>query len=151
MEKCSYLLVLMLATVACGARDGSRDDATSPSIGEADSENGVFRASLSWQPASLKAGNGTSNTGHVAITALSGEPLSGDVELTGFHPEMPAMGHGTNEDDQRIETDGTAPGRFVVTGVHFSMAGGEGEWVVKLYASVEGKEDLARVALAEVE
>jgi len=152
MMKLSCVFGLMAALSGCGLGAGSAgEDAGPKTIGEALSGRGVYYATLTWEPAQLKAGNHVNNMARVTIHDPTNQPLASAVTLIGFHPQMPGMGHGTNEADQVISAVDDAVGRYVVSGVHFSMAGAESEWVVTINAAVAGTEDTAEVPLPAVE
>ena len=137
--------------MGCAQSDSDNgDQASGGKVGEALSANGTFYATMTWDPLQLKAGNGANNTATVAVTGPNREPLTeaahGAVILKEFHPEMPGMGHGTNEDDQVISAmECNDSGSFKVSGIHFSMAGGESEWVVTLKVAIGGVDDIAKV------
>lgn len=147
-----YFTMLAIVLSGCGPFTKAKSAGSSPDkIGEAKSENGTYLATISWDPAQLKGGNSVNNTALVVVQGPTNVSLTGDVQLTAFHPEMPAMGHGTNEADQVITPKVGEVGHFVVSGVHFSMAGSEGEWVVAMTVSINGTPDVAKVPLPVVE
>lgn len=140
-------LLLAGALAACGSKD---DDTAASNAVFVPSKNNVFHASVEW-PEALKAGQGIDNKAVVTILKAD-DSVPSEVELTAFHPRMPAHGHGTNEGTQKITARTDTPNVFDVTGIVFIMAGETATWVTDLVAKVDGETDEVQIPISrEVE
>lgn len=104
-------------------------------------KNGSFHTKIEWH-AEPKAGE-PANSAMVHFFDADGEPLG--AQLTGFHPYMPAHGHGASEDAIAFNATDESQSVWHVEGIAFSMAGQSGSWVIHLHASVDGQTDEATV------
>lgn len=148
MRFVASLLAIVFLSIGCGSTSNDSSNKQPTSEDAKASENSVFNASMTWNEP-LKASKTETMSGVLTITKKDGSVPS-TVEITGFHPEMPAMGHGTSEQSQEITlVDGTT-NKFNVTGVIFIMGGGAGDWVVKIEATVDGAADTATLPVPEV-
>lgn len=141
---------LLLATsllAACGGTDNDNSGAKQASDAQA-SEKGIFEVAMAWNEP-LKAGQTDRASGVLTITKKDGS-VPAAVEITGFHPKMPGMGHGTNESDQKFTLVAGTTNKFDITGVHFIMGGDAGEWVVEIVATVDGESDSITLPIPEV-
>jgi hypothetical protein len=149
MKFAMMIWIIPFLLVGCGKDSDSSDD-SSDVVGEAMSASDLFFATITWDPVAPKAGNTETSTAHVMLKSPDKELFTGVVSLDAFRLDMPAMGHGTNEDDQKIMPHEEMVGHFMVTGIHFSMAGEEGGWVANIAATVDGKSDTAKILVPAV-
>lgn len=142
-------LAAMFLLVGCGSSDsGHRGEPQASSLDARASEKGVFSASMVWNEP-LKASRTETMSGVLTITKEDGSAPS-TVQIDGFHPEMPGMGHGTNEQSQKFTLVEGTTNKFDVTGVIFIMGGSAGEWVVVIQATVDGEADSVTLPVPEV-
>lgn len=142
MRLVASLLAILFLSVGCGSKDNNSG------VKQEASEKGVFNAAMTWNEP-LKASKTETVSGVLTITRKDGA-APGSVEITGFHPKMPGMGHGTSEQSQKLTLVEGTTNKFDVTGVIFIMGGAAGEWVVDIEATVDGEADTVTLPVPEV-
>ncbi len=88
------------------------------------------------------------NQAHLHFTDNDGNPVA--VEILEFHPMMPAMGHGSDESQLKVELADDMGSQFHVTGLYLSMPGKAGAWQLHIKVKVAGQDDEIMIALPEV-
>ncbi len=145
----SLLLAASLFTACGSSSDDDNSEGTKQASDAQASEKGTFLASMLWNEPLKPSRDTVRNSGVLTITKKDGS-VPAAVEITGFHPKMPGMGHGTSEADQKLTLVAGTTNKFDVTGVHFIMGGGAGEWVVEIAANVDGETDSITLPIPEV-
>ena len=122
------LLLVLLATLACGSRGDTRQVAATGAEG--------FKADLVWLEGPKVEDY---SSARLTITRTDGT-IPASVSEVVFEPMMPTHGHGSFMDDQQIIRTDDAPNVFVIRGIYFTMRGtGADRWVIALAATVDGK------------
>ena len=143
--KCRKLLVklgMMLLLAACGHRTSTGDGQTGTYIA---ASNSVFKIKIDWIGA-LSSAKTANNQAKMTFLTGAGA-IAAPVIVSGFHPRMPAHGHGTIETNQRLTQSADEPNVFFATGVEFIMAGAANMWVIDVEATVDGGSDSATVPI----
>ncbi|MFW7379177.1 MAG: hypothetical protein ACOH5I_10250 [Oligoflexus sp.] len=107
-----------------------------------ESLHGLFQAKIEWAAAPV-AGQAI-NEATVSFFNPEGEAI--EAELKGFHPWMPAHGHGSIESAIQWQPASGPAQSFAVSGIFFSMAG---EWVIRLVVDIGGASDEITIPVAQ--
>ena len=126
-----------------GCDNGSNSNIALSEFDEGSSLSNVFYSKLKWT-SSLISGESTSSV-EIQILNTDQSDLTTTSQLNEFHLSMPAMGHGTPEEDQKITDDGN--NIYTVSGIHFMMAGDAGSWSAAVTATVDGRQDVAHITI----
>lgn len=137
------VVLVMLVSVACGSSVNDKGHAIHGQYGDLISKHGLFVAKIEWS-AQPVAGEPV-NEAELKFFDEDGESI--EAELIGFHPLMPAHGHGANESTIRWTPDSGPAHEFQVSGVYFNMSAAAGQWVIKVVAAIDGVVDEMRVAI----
>lgn len=110
------------------------------------SKNKLFYVRADWNLPLQSGGDGT-NEVNLHFIYPDSTPIKTPLIL-GFHPEMPTMGHGTDESTQTFSL--IAEGNIQASGIYFNMPGWEGGWIVILKVLIDDQEDSINLSLPEV-
>ena len=153
------LLVGALALAICGCSRPGKGSAVTP---EAPPPSTGVDSQGSPAPGAWPQGEGSSaKSGAFAVKLIWDSPVTANaylrarllflgkdhrpaqsVSLTTFDPRMPAMGHGTDTQDQKFLPVPDHPDQAQVEQVYFIMGGA---WEVTVAATVDGVADVAKV------
>lgn len=152
--KLTVAALVTLLILGCGILKkggGPMDSSLPTSVSNGVSEGGLFNIEIAFRD-ELKAGSDSKNTATVTITDSNKDPYTDrdTIQIMGFHPEMPMMGHGTNETSQVITAIDGRPGKFKVTGVQFMMAGKAEAWRILVGVKVNGVVEKSYTKLGKV-
>jgi len=117
--------------------DHDDDHGHHPEAGSEISELGLFRVNLEWK--AMPVAGRAVNQAQLMIFDATGGVIDG--VLKGFHPWMPAMGHGSNESAISWAPAAVASHSFDISGIFFNMGGAAGDWVIRLVVEIDGVED----------